>query len=790
MATKTGKSWIDVSKPDLAKEFLEIAVKSLEKLYVMLTQRSTQEAVINVHKILVEKDLFKVLTYQAEVAVAQKDFETASVRIQRCKDMLIRQPKEAVYLSILCYNFGVETYKKKFYEESSFWLSQSYEIGKREEMYNTGKEMQAKVLRLLATVYMEWNCRLYQDKAIDAIDMANKESLHPFGVFLKMKILLDCCVDDEVLNKTVVEMLNHDVSQDTCLTTVKLLLDHKRYPVGFNFLKMICKKFESSPDLEKALILYVEVLLLQGKDLLAQQKIEDIITNHYTKKQLSPEMQRRIHIIFWDCAAKCFEAKNYTESIQWYNYSLRFYSTGNTEKNFAKLQRNRAMCYIHLKQYPKAREAIKEAECCDPGCIYSQFILFKIEILEDNILEATNAISAMGRKAVEAKTENLLMEQFCSPTDLLSLAAQIALENGRQEVAIKALEILAEQSQDKEQVFTSLRCLIRLLLAREETESGDKRSGLLTEHQGEGLLSKERCIAEANWFRKIAWNLAVKTQESPQMMREFFTMSYKFSLFCPSDKPVLAAQKSCLLLAAAVDLEMARKTTDHNEKVKFLTQSLENIHLCREIWNVLQSCGELSNDPTEILLLLYEFEVRAKLNDPLLNSVLDEIWELPDLEIKTLETIASLSMEAPAYYPSICKQALNGALSLIRKQDPLDMTRISKCLHSLVKLIIPEGTVEPEPCAQEEAWRYYQEALSFITSFENYPEMETLWLMTRAWNTGVILYSVKKYSDAERWCGLAMRLLNFLGSLKSSYENKMGGLYSEILERLDNVNKA
>lgn len=26
------------------------------------------------------------------------------------------------YLSILCYNFGVETYERKKYEQSSFWL--------------------------------------------------------------------------------------------------------------------------------------------------------------------------------------------------------------------------------------------------------------------------------------------------------------------------------------------------------------------------------------------------------------------------------------------------------------------------------------------------------------------------------------------------------------------------------------------------------------------------------------------------------------------------------------------
>eukprot|EP00079_Xenopus_tropicalis_P038685 XP_017952456.1 PREDICTED: testis-expressed sequence 11 protein [Xenopus tropicalis] len=711
---------------------------------------------------------------------------------------------QAVYLSVLCYNFGVETYEGKLYEQSSFWLSQSYEIGKMDERYSNGKEMQTKVLRLLATVYWEWDCKIYQDKAISIINMANEEYLHPAGLFLKMKILLHCFTPDDVLSTVVTEMLHHDLSLEIYLNTVRLLLEHRRDCVGFDFLKMTCKKFESSPDLQKALILYIELLLLRGKELLAQQKIEDLITGHYSKKQLSPEMLSHLHAILWDYAAKCFEAKNYAEALQWYNYSLSFFASGTAELSLAKLQRNRASCYILLKQYPKAKEAAKDAERCCPDSIFTQFTLFKIEILQNNISEATYALLAMKRLAAQSKSDDLLMEQSCTPIDLISLAAQIALEGGHHEVAIKALEILAEQSSDIQQVFTALRCLVRLILSKEDGDLEDKGvddidllilylntvHNKLAESQKEGALNQENWISEANWFRKIAWNLAVKKQESPQRMRDCFILSYKISLFCPCDKPILVAQKSCLLLAAAVDLDMARKATDHCKQVQLLTQSLEYIQLCREIWRVLQSTGELFNDPTEILLLLYEFEVRAKLNDPRLDSVLEAVWELPNLEIKTLETIASLSMETPAYYPSICKRALQGALSLLKKQDPVDTPRISKCLHSLVKLNIPNEMMEVEPCVQEEVWRYYQEAITIITTYEGYPEMEILWLMTRAWNTGALLYSVSRYTDTEHWCALAMRLLNHLGSLKSTYETQMAGLYSEILARLDKAKRA
>lgn len=35
-------------------------------------------------------------------------------------------------------------------------------------------EKQAKILRLLATVYLEWDCQRFQEKALNAVDLANK----------------------------------------------------------------------------------------------------------------------------------------------------------------------------------------------------------------------------------------------------------------------------------------------------------------------------------------------------------------------------------------------------------------------------------------------------------------------------------------------------------------------------------------------------------------------------------------------------------------------------------------
>ncbi|NXA04582.1 TEX11 protein, partial [Sapayoa aenigma] len=789
MSMKTAKGWIDIGKADLADGFLESAMSGIEKLYAKLRKGSDGEADIHVHRADVESSLFKVLSYQAESAVAQGDFQRAVMCVQRCKDMLVKLPKETCFLSILCYNFGVETYESKRYEESSFWLSQSYDIGKMDMKYCVGKEMQAKVLRLLATTYFEWDCRLHLDKALKAINLANQESLHPAGFFLKVKILLKSGASDEDLNSALAEFLHSEMSLEFCLNTAKLLLENGRESVGLDFLKSVPERFESSPDLGKITLLHIEFLLQNKRELLAKQKIEEIIIGHYTGKQLLPETLNQLHIILWDRAAKHYEEKSYSEALHWYNYSVSFYTPGQIDQNLAKLQRNMASCYFHLKQVDKAKEAVKEAERCDPNSIFTKFSVYKIAVMENDTDKAVEAVIEMG-KLIEKplQHEDKLRVDKNTGTNLLSLAAQIALENDQQIVAIKALEYLSEHLQDCRQLFAALKCLVRLMLSKVMAENKEKRLGNVFEHTKvlnntfpaahkrlaesftEEKFTGDMRILEAHWFRKVAWNLAVQFKDSPEKMRDFFVLSFKLSQFCPSDKAVLIAQKTCLLMAAAVDLEMGRQQVTPSEQVEHFSQALQHLQTCKEIWKVLKLTGDFAKDPTDTLLLLYEFEARSKLNDPTLHNFLESVWEQPQIEIKTLEIIASLAMEPPARYPVLCKKALKSALSLHRKQTVIDAVKFSKCLHSLINISLPTGLTDLDTCVLQEVWDYFEDGLSVVSSTNAYPEMEILWLMTRAWNTGIFQYTVGKYKEAEQWCGLGMRFLNHLGSLKKSYE--------------------
>ncbi|KAK2891163.1 hypothetical protein Q8A67_013806 [Cirrhinus molitorella] len=800
MASKTGRTWLDCKQPKAAADFLSLAVNSLETLYSRLISNGDCAEDINTPKGDIEKDLLRVLSYQAESAVSQGQHQEAVSCIQRCKEMLLRLPKETGYLSLLCYNFGTDTYSQENHEESTFWLSQSYDIGKMNVKYSPGSEMQAKVLRLLAKVYLEWDCQKYLEKALNAVSLANKEHMQLSGLYLKIRILVKSHSPDDAVKSGLSELLNSEVSLEMCLSIVKLLVEENMESQAFDFLKRVCQHFESSPDLGSALLLHIELLLQRDKELLAKQKIEDAITGHYTGKQLGPQTLSSLHLLLWDRASRNFEATNYSEALQWYNYSLSFYRAGELDHNLAKLQRNRSSCFLHLQQLEKAKEAVEAAAKIDPANIFTQFNIYKIAVLENNAEKAAVALREIGALAQNPITsEDRLLVTENAAANLLSLAAQIALEHEQQETAIKALESLCEHSQDVVQILTALRCLVRLVLSAMENTSEENRNAnldillsyLKTALQKLSQVSNIHCHGAqqhseyANWFGRIAWNSALQCEHSPVRMRDFFLFSFQLSQLCTPDRGVLIGQKTCLLMAAVASLEICRSSDHTEQQTELLTQTLEHIQLCKEICTTIKVSGTSSKDKTDTLLLLYEFEARAKLNDPKLESVFESILELDHVETKLLEVIAVLAMEPPAHFPVLCKKALRIALSLHRKQPQVDFTRCS-----LIQLTLPNGVSEVQPCMLEEAWGYYEEALSIIaTAPEDFPQLEILWLLTRAWNMGIQLYSLAHYPEAERWCGLGMSFLKHLGSLQDSYQTQMVGLYSEVLDRLDKAKK-
>lgn len=151
-----------------------------------------------------------------------------------------------------------------------------------------------------------------------------------------------------------------------------------------------------------------------------------------------------------------------------------------------------------------------------------------------------------------------------------------------------------ERSSHIQQVFTALRCLIRLKLTMINSDAVEKmyvanatvllnnilhflhRSTLSVmlnyikkaQARLSSLPSATVRQNEAGWFLKIAWNLALQCDENYQEMANFFIACYELSSHVQADSTVLQRQKTCQLMAAAANLQMARSTINDEERVR------------------------------------------------------------------------------------------------------------------------------------------------------------------------------------------------------------------------------
>ncbi|XP_031224718.1 testis-expressed protein 11 [Mastomys coucha] len=759
---------------------------------------SSEEVIQRQILITVEKGIFHVLSYQAESAVAQGDFKKSSMCVLRCKDMLMRLPELTKYLHVLCYNLGVETSKQNKFKESSFWLSQSYEIGKMDKD-SVEPQMLAKGLRLLATIYLNCDSEAYFNKALIAILIANKEHLDPAGLFLKMRILMKGNICNEELLEATKEVLYFAMPLEFCLTIIQFLIDNKRDCVGFCFLRIIADHFKLPDDRKRILLFYIDMLLQKDHDVIAEEKIKEILIGHQTRSRLTRDLVNWLHNILWGKAARSAKAHNYAGALHWYSYSLKLYECGQADLDLVKLKRNMASCYLPLKQLDKAKEAIAEAEQQDPTNVFTQYYIFKIAIMEGDAYRALRVVSTL-KKLKDEESDRGQIESEVATLRVLSLSIEFALENGQQFVAEKALEYLYQLSKDPKEVLGALKCLVRIILPQAfhmpECENKRKELSRLLNYLNTALLkfserfneapsTLDSMVNDANWFRKIAWNLALQSEKDVEAMKNFFMVSYKLSLFCPSDQGLLIAQKTCLLIAAAVDLQQGRKATTACEQNKLFRRALEQIEKCKTVWNLLKRTGDFSGDDCGVMLLLYEFEVKTKTNDPSLDRFLNSVWKMPGLESRTLETMALLAMDKPACYPTIAQKALRKLLSIYKKRETANVLKYSVCLHNLIDLLVSGDLWNISLYPLKEVWSHFKSTLSLISKTEGYPEEEIVWLMIKAWNIGIFMYSKNKYVCAERWAGMALDFLNHLGSLKTSYEAKVNLLYAKLMEIVD-----
>ncbi|XP_065900506.1 testis-expressed protein 11-like [Dysidea avara] len=778
MAIKTGRAWMECSNYTMAETSLNLATECWERMTRLLGEkaRSNEDHA---------KMLFKLLCLRSETALKLSNHKQAFELVSKAKEILKDLSKEAGYLSMLCYNFGVETFQEALYEHSVQWLRESYELGKSDLSFVVAKK-QARTLRLLANAYLEWDVTAYWQKALNAVGLANSEHAHPSGLYLKCSILLRHDPHDVRLPSVMEETLSHtELTLDLALSTIRLAAQHKRLELAFSGLQQLLSRYQSSHDLSKVQLLQLELLLENGQVQESCRVVEQCITAHHSGSTLELSVRKRFHWLLWEQAANAYENGDYTNSLMWYNYSLSLFSTDQVDSNLAKLQRNRCSCFIMIGDNDKAEEAIQVALKSTTDNPHTHFLAFKLALVQGDTDKAMESIAHMS--SCDAGEDSV--------HGLVCLAAQLAFEKSNRVVAIKALEHLVETSQDIQQSLTALRCLARLKLTFISPDQKDKMSGIscILNYTNTALAKLQKGVTtrgpvgtslqdEVTWFMKVSWNVALLCGDPCQEMYQLFLTCYKLSEL-GGTKGDRARQKTCLLMASAISLQLARDCKDETEQVKLLEQVLDHISQCKEI------CKKMlteSGDGTWTLLGLYEYEAQLRLHHyDELQAILDHVSSQPNVELKTLETMAALACDTVSGHKPTAVTTLKMAINKHMQRDNVDYAQCSKAYHSLVQLLM-QREASRDMAGKEQAWQVFVEALNCISECGKgeYPEMEVLWLLTKAWNCGVHLYSTMHYKEAEQWCSLSMKLLQHLTTLRASYEAQMTSVYGEILSKL------
>ena len=131
----------------------------------------------------------RLLACKSEAWLGLSEQERALDCIGQAKQLLVHVSQtERSWVSVLCYNLGLDLYKQGGFNQCISWLKESYEIGRQGHCMEPTK--QARTLRLIAIAYLESDSVNEWLKALNTVELSLTEHVHPSGLFLKLRVLL------------------------------------------------------------------------------------------------------------------------------------------------------------------------------------------------------------------------------------------------------------------------------------------------------------------------------------------------------------------------------------------------------------------------------------------------------------------------------------------------------------------------------------------------------------------------------------------------------------------------
>ncbi|ELU03601.1 hypothetical protein CAPTEDRAFT_186155 [Capitella teleta] len=473
MALKTVRAWLDAGDVSLIETPIRIAQQCIEEMRTQLIAQKEERGDsedLTKKRFALEADLFKLLCYEAEAAVARSSYDLALSLVEQAKSLLEPMPLEGSYLSMLCYNLGLECHQQGEHQSAVVLLRESFEIGKCHQAA-AGQKNQARSLRLLATVYLEWDGEKYWKDALNAVNVAQSKHGSSAGLLIKTRALLMGDASDTTLIEGLKELFGHpELTLDVALSALVELGKRSRVTALLeSFVDLNQRYSDGSVDLRHRLWACQLELLLQAQRLQeAKTLVEEITSNLRNGSTMEPDMKRRFYGLLWERAA---QEAHYAEALEWYNYCLGLNAIQNCSAEMAKLHRNRAACCIASGKLNEATDSLVQAEAFDSVSPFTHFLKFKMAVMQGRVNQATEPIRVMMSfaKSLEssAVTANDL-EAKETVNGLLCLSAQIAFEREHHDLAEMALNCVLACNNDPDQQLMGLRCLTRLRLSRAE----------------------------------------------------------------------------------------------------------------------------------------------------------------------------------------------------------------------------------------------------------------------------------------------------------------------------------
>uniref|UniRef100_UPI00358F71F0 testis-expressed protein 11-like n=1 Tax=Myxine glutinosa TaxID=7769 RepID=UPI00358F71F0 len=374
---------------------------------------------------------------------------------------------------MVCYNLALKFYNEGKLEECTYWLRQSYDTGKAEEEFKLDSRQQAKTLRFLAHVCLQWETPHCWKNAFNAIELAIKEQPNVPGFQLYMKILTLSEAPDTDLISAMKDILKNNLPSDLVFDAVRMVMQNGRESACKACLPFVCESLSHTTCGLEVILLKIEVALHFGHEDEAKKEVEDLITKHQSGKMLKESQWDHMHLLLWGRASLHIEAKCYADALIWYKLLASFYQPGELDCNLAKLYRNLSTCYLELDQLNMAKESLSKAHRIEPDNPTTTFLNLRVALFERDEQNALRAVDCLVQLANQETGSDVRLESPPAkdqepPADLLYLAVHVALEHKQQATAVKALEAIVSTSNCTRKTLHALRCLLRLKMTEDD----------------------------------------------------------------------------------------------------------------------------------------------------------------------------------------------------------------------------------------------------------------------------------------------------------------------------------